>query len=122
MSTITSPDAFAASAAASTSTGSASPTTVTNPSSSLGDNTFLELAQFTSLEQETNTATSTQQTATTNATTEALSLLGTSVTYLDSDGNSESGVVSAVDLSGSTPTLTIGGTSGIATSAVTQVS
>jgi flagellar basal-body rod modification protein FlgD len=150
MSTITTPDAFAASAAstgaAATSTSASSgPAQIANPSSTLGDNTFLqlmvtqlqdqdplnptdtssylsELAQFTSLEQETNTATATQQTATANATTEALSLLGTNVSYTATDGSTQSGVVSAVDLSGASPTLTIGGDTGIATAAVTEVS
>jgi flagellar basal-body rod modification protein FlgD len=137
------PTATEATAAASSSTSSTA--LPTNPSGTLGDDTFLqlmvtqlqdqdplnptdtssylsELAQFTSLEQETNTATSTQQTATSNATTEALSLLGQNVNYTDANGVSQSGTVSAIDLSGSSPTLTIGTTSGITTSQVTEVS
>jgi flagellar basal-body rod modification protein FlgD len=128
-----------------TSTPTSSSTTPTNPNGTLGDNEFLqlmvtqlqdqdplnptnssqylsELAQFTSLEQETNTATSTQQLATTNQTTEALSLLGQSVSYTDAAGNSATGVVTSVDLSGTTPSLTIGSTSGISTSQVQAVS
>ncbi len=145
MSTIEAAQAAAATAATTATTSSTSPAQVTNPSSSLGDDTFLqlmvgqlkdqdplnptntssylsELAQFTSLEQETDTASSTQQLAASNQTTEALSLLGQQVNYLGSDGTSQTGVVQAVDLSGTTPTLTIGGTSGIATSQVTEVS
>jgi flagellar basal-body rod modification protein FlgD len=118
--------------------------TASNPSAALDDNDFLrlmvaqlqdqdpldptdtssylsELAQFTSLEQETNTATNTQALESSNQTTEALSLLGQTVTYTDSSGDSLSGTVTSVDLSGSTPTLTIGGTSGIATSQVLSV-
>jgi len=124
-------------------TGSDS-TTPVNPSSTLNDDEFLqlmvtqlkdqnplspddpssylsELAQFTSLEQETDTATNTAALETSNQTTEALQLLGQSVTYLDSDGTAQSGTVSAVDLSGSSPTLTIGGESGISTSQVQSV-
>lgn len=124
-------------------TTASSQTSPTNPNGTLNDDEFLqlmvtqlkdqdplnptdpssylsELAQFTSLEQETNTATSTSQLAASNQTTEALSLLGQSVTYL-ADGSSETGVVSSVDLSGSSPTLTIGGASGISTSQVQSV-
>jgi flagellar basal-body rod modification protein FlgD len=127
-----------------TTTGSTSQTTPTNPNGTLGDNEFLqlmvtqlkdqdplnptdpssylsELAQFTSLEQETNTATSTSQLAASNATTEALGLLGKSVTYLDSSGAEQTGVVSSVDLSGTSPTLTIGSATGITTSQVQSV-
>jgi flagellar basal-body rod modification protein FlgD len=127
-----------------TATSSSSQTTPTNPNGTLGDDEFLqlmvtqlkdqdplnptdpssylsELAQFTSLEQETNTATSTSQLASSNQTTEALSLLGQAVTYLASDGTTETGTVSSVDLSGSSPTLTIGGATGITTSQVQSV-
>ncbi|MGD0196472.1 MAG: flagellar hook capping FlgD N-terminal domain-containing protein [Solirubrobacteraceae bacterium] len=86
------------------------PTSPTDPSSYLS-----ELAQFTSVEQETNTATNT-------STAEALGLLGQTVTYTDSAGDSQTGAVTSVDLSGSSPTLTIGGTSGISTSQVQSVS
>jgi flagellar basal-body rod modification protein FlgD len=121
-----------------------STTTPTNPNGTLGDNEFLqlmvtqlqdqnplsptdpssylsELAQFTSLEQETNTATSTSALETSSQTTEALSLLGKNVTYLATDGSTQTGTVSSVDLSGSSPTLTIGGDSGIATTQVQSV-
>lgn len=127
-----------------TTTSSASSNTPTNPSGQLDDDEFLqlmvtqlqdqnplnptnsssylsELAQFTSLEQETNTASNTQALETSNQTTEALSLLGQSVTYLATDGSTETGVVSSVDLSGSSPTLTISGDSGITTSQVQSV-
>jgi flagellar basal-body rod modification protein FlgD len=127
-----------------TTTSSASSNTPTNPSGQLDDDEFLqlmvtqlqdqnplnptnsssylsELAQFTSLEQETNTASNTQALETSNQTTEALSLLGQSVTYLATDGSTETGVVSSVDLSGSSPTLTNSGDSGITTSQVQSV-
>lgn len=120
------------------------PTTPTNPNGTLGDDEFLqlmvtqlqdqnplsptdpssylsELAQFTSLEQETNTATSTSALETSSQTTEALSLLGKNVTYIATDGSTETGSVSSVDLSGSSPTLTIGGQTGISTTQVQSV-
>jgi len=118
---------------------------LTNPSAQLGDNTFLQLmvaqlqdqdplnptdtsdylsqlAQFTSLEQETNTATATQQLETQNESSEALSLLGKTVSYTDSSGAAQSGQVSSIDLTGTSPTLTIGSNSGISPSQVTEVS
>jgi flagellar basal-body rod modification protein FlgD len=118
---------------------------LTNPTANLNDNTFLQLmvdqlknqdplnptdtsqylsqlAQFTSLEQETNTATATGQLQTESASTEALNLLGKTVTYTDSTGVSQSGQVQSIDLTGTSPTLTIGTATGILTSQVTAVS
>jgi flagellar basal-body rod modification protein FlgD len=131
--------------AASTTGTSANGTTLTNPSAQLGDNTFLQLmvtqlqdqdplnptdtsnylsqlAQFTSLEQETNTATATKQLETQNESSEALSLLGKTVTYTDSSGKAQTGAVASIDLTGTSPTLTIGTTSGISPTAVSTVS
>ncbi len=124
---------------------SSSSATLTNPTANLNDNTFLQLmvdqlknqdplnptdtsqylsqlAQFTSLEQETNTATATGQLQTESASTEALNLLGKTVTYTDSTGVSQSGQVQSIDLTGTSPTLTIGTATGILTSQVTAVS
>ena len=81
-----------------------------------------QLAQFTSLEQQTNTATATQTLTTQNASNEALNLLGKTVTYTDSTGSTQSGQVSAVTLAGSNPTLTVGTTAGISPTQVTTVS
>jgi flagellar basal-body rod modification protein FlgD len=122
---------------ATTQGASADATTPTNPNGQLGDDQFLqlmvdqlkaqdplnptdtssylsELAQFTSVEQETSTASST-------ATTEALSLLGSMITY-SANGQAVTGMVTSVDLSGASPTLTVGGTAGITTSQVQSVS
>ncbi len=74
-----------------------------------------QLAQFTSVEQETNTASNTQN-------SEYVSLLGRNVTYNASDGTSQSGVVQQVNLSASGATLTIGGVDGISATSVTAVS
>ena len=91
-----------------------------NPSDT--SNFLSELAQFTSLEQQTNTASSAQTLATQSASSEALSLLGHSVSYVDTAGSSQSGQVTAINLAGSAPTLTIGGSAGISPSQVTGVS
>jgi flagellar basal-body rod modification protein FlgD len=81
-----------------------------------------ELAQLTSLEQETNIATSASQTAAEQNTTTALALLGHTVTYLDSSGNSVTGPVQKVDFTASGPTLTVNGNSGIDPTSVNEVS
>ncbi len=79
-----------------------------------------ELAQFTSLEQQTNIATTTASTATQQSNASALALLGHTVSYTDSNGDAQSGAVSKVDFGSSGPTLTIGGISGISLGSVTE--
>jgi|SRR5271163_3224543 len=74
-----------------------------------------QLAQFTSVEQETNTATNTQN-------TEYLSLLGRTVTYQEANGTVGTGDVQKIDLTANGATLTVNGTGGIAASTVTEVS
>jgi flagellar hook assembly protein FlgD len=94
-----------------------------NPNSSDPMSFVTELAQFTSVEQETNTAESTATLASGQNTTSAVSLIGHSVTYTDpTSGQSATGTVQGVDITSSGPTLTINGTSGIALSSVTEVS
>jgi len=82
-----------------------------------------ELAQFTSVEQETNTAQSTSTIASGQNTATAIALLGQNVHYTDpTSGATDTGTVQSVELSSSGPTLTINGTSGINASAVSEVS
>ncbi len=88
-----------------------------DPSQYLG-----QLAQLTSVEQMTNIATSGQQVAQEQNAGTALQLLGHTVTYVDANGNSQTGTVSKVDFTSSGPSLTIGGTSGISPAAVSEVS
>jgi flagellar basal-body rod modification protein FlgD len=120
-------------------------TTFTNPSDSLGENDFLklmmdqlqnqdplnpsdptqymsELASFSSLEQETQIATSTASASTQQASSSALGLLGHTVSYQDSDGVTQTGSVTKVDFTSSGPTLTIGTTPGISLGSVLEAS
>jgi flagellar hook assembly protein FlgD len=93
-----------------------------NPNSSDPMQFVTELAQFTSVEQQTYTAEATKTLASGQNTASAIALLGHTVNYTDpTSGNSASGTVQAVDFSSSGPTLTINGTSGIAASNVNQV-
>lgn len=118
-------------------------TTFSNPSDNLGQNDFLklmmdqlqnqdplnpsdptqymsELASFSSLEQETQIASSTASAATQQASASALGLLGHTVSYQDASGVTQSGVVSKVDFTSSGPSLTIGAASGIALGSITE--
>jgi len=127
------------------SAGGSSSTTSTQPGGALGENEFLqlmmdqlknqnplnpsdptqfvsELAGFTTLEQETNIAQTSAQAAQQQSTATALSLLGHTVSYTDTNGNTETGLVQKVDLTSSSATLTVGGVAGIAPTRVVEVS
>lgn len=94
-----------------------------NPNSGDPMQFVTELAQFTAVEQATYTAESTKTLAAGQNTASAVALLGHTVNYTDpATGNSNTGTVQAVDFTSNGPTLTINGTSGIAASAVNQVS
>ena len=82
-----------------------------------------ELAQFTQVEQATNTAESTAKTATEQSTATALQLIGHTVSYIDqTSGQTVTGTVQKVDITTGGPTLTISGTTGIDPTSVTEVS
>jgi flagellar basal-body rod modification protein FlgD len=93
-----------------------------SPNSSDPTQYVTELAQFTSLEQQTNTAQSTAQSAQADQASQALALLGHTVNYIDTSGNSGTGVVQKVDFTSSGPTLTVNGVSGIQPGGVSEVS
>jgi flagellar basal-body rod modification protein FlgD len=80
------------------------------------------MAQFSQLEQESNTAQSTSQMADQLSRTGALGLIGRTVSYSDADGAKHSGTVTQVDVgTDGKATLTVDGTGGIDAGAVTQV-
>jgi flagellar basal-body rod modification protein FlgD len=90
-----------------------------DPMQPADDNQFIgQMAQFSQLEQQTNTAASTDQLV--RAST--LGLIGRNVTYTAAANVTKSGVVSGVDIgTDGSATLTIGDTSGIDVGKVTQV-
>ena len=93
-----------------------------NPNSSDPMSFVTELAQFTSVEQETDTAQSTSTLASGQNTSTAIALIGHTVNYTDpTSGATDTGTVQSVELTSSGPTLTINGTSGINASAVNEV-
>ena len=94
-----------------------------NPSSSDPTQYMTELAQLTSVEQETNTANATSQLSSEQNAASALSLLGHTVTYTDpTSGTSMSGTVQKVSFTSAGPSLTVNGTVGVDPGSVTQVS
>ena len=94
-----------------------------NPNSSDPMSFVTELAQFTSVEQETDTAQSTSTIASGQNTATAIALLNQNVQYTDpTTGATDTGTVQSVELTSSGPTLTINGTAGINASAVSEVS
>src|SRR3954447_7412826 len=80
-----------------------------------------QMAQFSQLEQVSNTAETTQKIVEALNTSGTLSLIGHNVTYLDEAGASHNGVVQTVDMAGGKATLNVGGVAGIDAGAVTQV-
>lgn len=81
-----------------------------------------QMAQFSQLEQASNTAKDTSRIANQLGHAGALGLIGRTVTYLDGDKNPVTGVVEQVDMAADgKATLTIAGLSGIDATRVTQV-
>src|SRR3954465_7755069 len=80
-----------------------------------------QMAAFSQLEQVSNMAASTEKIVDTLNTNGALSLIGHTVTYLDSSGASKTGKVDTVDMADGTATLTVDGVAGIDAGSVTQV-
>jgi flagellar basal-body rod modification protein FlgD len=141
--------AVTTSTSATTKTGSAASSTAaepTNPNSELGKNAFLklmiaqlqaqnplepsngteyisELAQFSQLEQTTNLAQSSSQSAASQRVAQAVALIGHTVSYTDpSTGATHSGSVQSVEITTEGATLTVEGTPGIELAGVTEIS
>jgi flagellar basal-body rod modification protein FlgD len=93
-----------------------------NPSSSDPTQYLTELAQMTSVEQESNTAQNTMASAQAQSVSQAVGLIGDSVTYIDqTTGGRLTGTVDSVQIARSGPTLTVDGVSGIALGTITNV-
>jgi flagellar basal-body rod modification protein FlgD len=80
-----------------------------------------QMAQFSQLEQVSNTAATTQKIVDTLNTNGTLSLIGRTVTYLDDAGAAHTGAVQTVDMAGGVASLTVDGVAGIDAGTVTQV-
>jgi flagellar basal-body rod modification protein FlgD len=93
-----------------------------NPSSSDPTQYLTELAQMTSVEQQTNTAQNTKDAAQSQSVSQAVSLIGHAITYIDqTTGAQVSGTVSSVQITSSGPTMTVNGVTGVLLSSVSNV-
>ena len=80
-----------------------------------------QMAQFSTVEQLTNLATSTSASAKSSSMAQAVALIGHKVDYIGADGGTVHGTVQQVDVSADSPTLTIDGVTGISASSLSDV-
>lgn len=94
-----------------------------DPMQPADDSQFIgQMAQFSQLEQETNSAQSTSQIATQLGHATALSLIGRTVSFNDDSDATHTGTVDQVDVaSDGSATLTVGGVPGVALGSVTEI-
>jgi flagellar basal-body rod modification protein FlgD len=142
----TPPSAPATPATAGTTAKSSTEVTPENPGATLGKNGFLqlmiaqlqsqdplqptessayvgELAQFTEMEQVTNLAQTSSQSAAAQNVAQAVQLIGHKVSYKDpTTGAAAEGTVQNVQISSSGATLTVEGIDGIEPASITEVS
>jgi len=81
-----------------------------------------QMASFSSVEQMANLTKINEGVAATLGQTNAISLIGRTVTYLDGAGAEHTGAVEKVTTAGGKTVLTVGGVDGIDPGTVTQVS
>jgi flagellar basal-body rod modification protein FlgD len=93
-----------------------------DPMNPMTDQDFMgQMASFSTLEQVSNLAVANEKIANNLTSTSAVSLLGKTVTWTDSDDVSHTGVVEKVTTAGGTPSLTVAGTPGVELSTISQV-
>ena len=86
-----------------------------DPMNPMQDSDFMgQMASFSTLEQVSNLASE-------NARSNAIGLLGRTVTYKDKDGAEHTGAVEKVSNKDGKPSLTVGGTDGVDPSSISQV-
>jgi flagellar basal-body rod modification protein FlgD len=86
-----------------------------DPMNPMQDSDFMgQMASFSTLEQVSNLASE-------NAKTNAIGLIGRTVTYQAKDGAEHTGIVEKVSTKDGKPSLTVGGTAGVDPSSISQV-
>ena len=94
-----------------------------DPMNPMQDGDFMgQMAQFSTLEQTTNIAKANETMATNLGMSQALGLLGRTVTYIDADEVRHTGVVEKVVTEGGVAQLTVDGVGGIDPASVAEVS
>jgi flagellar basal-body rod modification protein FlgD len=93
-----------------------------DPMNPMNDSEFMgQMASFSTLEQVTNLATANQQVAANLASSNAIGLIGRTVTWTDSSDEVHTGTVEKVVTVDGKPTLTVSGTAGVDPATITQV-
>ena len=93
-----------------------------DPMKPMNDSEFMaQMASFSTLEQVTNLAAANQQMAASMSSTNAVGLIGRTVSYVDADDQIQTGKVDKVTTAGGKPLLTVNGVDGVDPSTITQV-
>jgi flagellar basal-body rod modification protein FlgD len=93
-----------------------------DPMSPTDSSTFTtQMSQLSQTEQMTNVATDQNKLLASTNNSAAVALLGRTVYYTSPDGSTANGAVTDVDISGSSPSLTVGGVAGIDPSTLLSV-
>lgn len=93
-----------------------------DPMNPVQDSEFMgQMAAFSSLEQISNLAKANEKIATSLASTNAIGLIGRTVTYTDANDQIHTGKVEKVTTTDGKPSLTVAGIDGIDPATITQV-
>jgi len=94
-----------------------------DPMNPMQDSDFMgQMASFSTLEQVSNMAGENTKIAQSLASSNAVGLIGRTVTWIDATGGSHSGAVEKVSTKDGKPSLTVGGADGVDPSSISQVS
>ena len=94
-----------------------------DPMNPMQDSDFMgQMASFSTLEQVSNMAVENQRIAQNLTASNAVGLLGRTVTWVDENGESHTGAVEKVSTKDGKPSLTVGGADGVDPSSISQVS
>ena len=93
-----------------------------DPMNPMEDSEFMgQMASFSTLEQVSNLAAANERIANSLQSTNAIGLIGRTVTYVDGDDQVHTGKVEKVTTTDGKPLLTVDGTDGVDPSSITQV-
>ena len=93
-----------------------------DPMNPMNDSEFMgQMASFSTLEQVTNLAAANERVAAGITSSNAIGLIGRTVSYVDANDEIQTGTVEKVTTAGGVPSLTVSGTAGIDPSTITQV-
>ncbi len=93
-----------------------------DPMNPMSDMDFIgQMASFSTLEQVSNMAAENARVADSLASSNAIGLIGRTVTWTDENDQTHTGVVEKVTTAGGVPSLTVAGTDGVTLSTISQV-